>query len=116
MFTKVEGFSSLNQPATLRAGVYVETRSHYQTKNGSVATIVREFTRVGDDAPSICDLIVIVSGADILFRDFMVVPGGLWRDSYGNLSEQLATLFPSFGDDQRLVERETGEEFEFSPE
>lgn len=94
MFTSIGDFVSLNKIEHLSDGTYHECCSRYQNKAGTVTTVVREFTKDGDAAPSACDLIIVLADVSILFRDYLCMPDGSWRNSYGCRAEKLASLFP----------------------
>ena len=76
----------------------------YQSKDGESSATVKEFA-LGGEPPSACDLVVVLPNGDVLFRDFMLLPDGSWRDSYGGRGESLGDLLPQEIFKFRLVSR-----------
>lgn len=105
MFTEINGFESLNSVNNLLKGNYQEITSLYQNEDGSSTAILKEFSHEDTQVTTVCDLIIVLPNNDILFRDFMLIADGTWRDSYGGRATTIDELLPGELMDMRLVSR-----------
>ena len=95
MFTKIyeDQPETLNRLADLPDGTWRETSSSvFKGRDGS-QLVVRFFAHDKDEAPSVCDAVLIDAGGDVTFQDF-VWHGAFWRAGDGTQSEILEQLFP----------------------
>lgn len=108
MFTTINGFESINKLTDFQNGKYREVSSMYQSGDGTTTAILKEFAFDQIPFASACELVVVLPDQNVLFRDFMLLPDGSWRDSYGGRRDSLAELLPPELFDLRLVSRNDG--------
>lgn len=94
MIKHIPGFTSANRSSELESGPYVVGEQVYRSEDGSTTATLTEVCSLHSSIPCAADLLVVLSDGSVLFRDFMQLADGSWRDSNGLVSEELRDLLP----------------------
>lgn len=103
MITDIDGFASENGISQLADGTYRLVETTYSGVDTGSTAILKEIEVLATMELVACDLLVVLPGGGVLFRDFMKVPNGDWRDSYGRCADSLGDLLPPELSDFRKV-------------
>lgn len=107
MLTEIYGLKTENELLGVDGGLYELIESDYWDDGCNTLAKTIELQREGTGNTVACDLIVRLSNGDVLFRDFMKMPDGSWRDSYGRIADMLFDLLPIEIADFTLSRRST---------
>ena len=107
MLTEIPGFSSKNSLVDVAAGSYELVETSYGGVASGTSAVIKELISIGRAEVVACDLIVVLADGTVLFRDFVKLRNGDWRDSYGRCADDLGELMPPELSELRKVESAT---------
>ena len=85
--------------------------STYLTKGKLKKILVFEYVCSESNKLVACDVVVKSAAGEIFVHDYLLLPDGNWRNSFGEVSETLTLLFPTELLNARCTQTEAIEEF-----
>jgi hypothetical protein len=85
--------------------------STYATKGELKKILVFEYVCSESKKMVACDVVVKSAAGEIYVHDYFLLPDGNWRNSFGEVSETLTSLFPTELLNARCTQTEPIEEF-----
>lgn len=105
-------FKSINNRSDVGHGTYVCHCSVYVGKAEFDKAVVCQYRRDGDADYVITELLIFGVDGMVSFCDFVKLKDRSWRDSFGNKSDDLLSLFPKEISRYKFVEKKTLSEVE----
>lgn len=94
MIKDIPGFVSHNSLISLPDGTYEVSETTYTSATSPTSATFCALANFGAGEILACDLIVVLEDGSVLFRDFLQLEDGRWRDSNGMIDHQLSDLLP----------------------
>lgn len=91
------GFTSVNSLSDVQPGKYCGICSVYVDRKSAAKALLSQYWLPTESSTSVAELQLIdADGQGIYFLDFMKMPDGSWRDSYGLRADFMEKLLPEF--------------------
>ena len=94
MIKDIPGFVSHNSLESLSNGAYEVSETTYTSATSPTSATFCSLANFGAGDILACDLLVVLEDGSVLFRDFLQLEDGRWRDSNGLIDHQLSDLLP----------------------
>ena len=94
MIKDIPGFVSHNSLLSLSSGRYEISETTHRSATSPLSATFCEIANVGSGEILACDLLVVLKDGSVLFRDFLRLDDGRWRDINGLIDHQLSDLLP----------------------
>lgn len=95
MIKDIPGFVSHNSLLSINDGKYEVAETTYTSGISPMSATFISIANFGAGEILACDLLVVLPDGSVLFRDFLRLEDGRWRDSNGLIDNQLSDLLPS---------------------
>lgn len=92
MNTSPEG---VNQKSDLAVGVYRATATVYLSPDRTHKAVLAEFGLEAEGHITFAELLIHAPEGGLFYRNFLKLPDGLWRDSFGEKRPNLGELLPA---------------------
>jgi hypothetical protein len=91
-YKQVDG--GVNSLSDLPQGSYKCVASEYYNHSAEVSVTMLEYALVTSDVVTAVDLIITTRDKVSYLTDFIRLPDYSWRDSFGNVGNELSDVFP----------------------
>jgi hypothetical protein len=103
VYLKIEGSGmfinkepeGLNQKVVLRPGEYRGVSKVYAPESGDASVVLVEWGMSTEDEITAAELLINAPDGGLYYRNFIKMPDGLWRDSFGEMRLSLGELLPA---------------------
>jgi hypothetical protein len=85
----------LNQKTVMRPGEYRGTSKIYAPDSGAASAVLVEWGLSTEDEVTAAEVLIHAPDGGLYYRNFLKMPDGLWRDSFGEKRVALGALLPA---------------------
>ena len=85
--------------------------SYFQFTDKSAVLLLFEYICVESNTLVACDVVIKTFAGEIFAHDYLLLDDGSWRDSFGEVAEELTALLPTSMLTAKCIKTEPIEEF-----